>query len=81
MRLLPGAKSEAALVALVRNYLGDEFAWDLQLILKKDEVPATVLGSSGQLGWTSWLGKREEATDAGDVIIDLQRSIMSRKPH
>lgn len=81
MRLLPGAKSEAALVALVRNYLGDEFSWDLQLILKKDEVPATVLGSSGQLGWTSWLGNRKEAIDAGDVIIDLQSSVSSKKPH
>lgn len=73
--LLPGADSVRSLIALVRNYVGDEFAWDLQLILNKDEVPGIVLGSAGQLGWTSWLGERTNTSDADDIIIDLQRLV------
>jgi type VI secretion system protein ImpH len=71
-RLLPGAESVSALVAIVRNYVGDSFAWDLQLILKKDEVPGIVLGSAGELGWTTWLGVRHQNSDAHDVVISPQ---------
>ena len=72
-RLLPGGDGVRVLVAIVRNYLGDEFAWDLQLILKKDEVPRIVLGFDGQLGWTTWLGERRQVSDADDVIIASQQ--------
>jgi len=74
-RLLPGAESVNGLVAVVRNYVGDEFAWDLQLILMREEVPAIALGLSGQLGWTSWLGERTAASDAGDVTINVQQAV------
>lgn len=77
-RLLPGANSVGALLAVVRNYVGDEFAWDIQLVLKKDDVPGIELGKSGQLGWTSWLGDRSDDSDADDVVIDLQRMATSR---
>lgn len=69
-RLLPGQDSLARLRALVRNYLGDEYEWDLHLILVADEVPALELGVSGQLGWTSWLGQRQSRGDADDVIVN-----------
>jgi len=75
-RMLPGSKSVKALVDVVRNYVGDEFAWDIQLKLGRDEVPATILGSQGQLGWTTWLGQRKKESDADDVIVDLQRSVL-----
>lgn len=54
--LLPGTPGLARLTALVRSYLGDELDWDLQLRLRRDEVPEPRLGGCGQLGWTSWLG-------------------------
>jgi len=73
--LLPGAESVAAMVAVVRNYVGDEFSWDLKLVLKKEEVPAIALGSFGQLGWTSWLGERTDESDAGDVTINVQQAV------
>ena len=34
------------LVDWVKNYLGEELAWDLQLILKKEEVPAANWGKA-----------------------------------
>jgi type VI secretion system protein ImpH len=70
MRLLPGRPSLAKLRDLVRNYLGDELKWTVNLVLERDEVPALSLGAAGELGWTTWLGRRTETTDADDVVVD-----------
>lgn len=69
-RLLPGGTSLTRLKDLIRNYLGDEFAWDCKVILKGDEIPECKLGQSGQLGWTTWIGDRGSVKDADEVIID-----------
>lgn len=68
-RLLPGGTSLARLVAMTRNYVGDELAWDLRLVLARDEVPALKLGGDARLGWSTWLGRRREDTDAGDLVL------------
>ncbi len=43
----------------------------MQLLLKRSEVPPTVLGKSGQLGWTSWLGTpaADSHPDAADELV------------
>lgn len=69
-RLLPGHESLVKLRDLVRNYLGDEFEWDVNLILFADDVPRLELGVSGELGWTSWLGARQSESDAADVVVN-----------
>lgn len=71
MRLLPSASTLARLNALVRSYAGDELAWELNLVLEADQVPGTRLGEAGELGWTTWLGRRRDDTDANDVVIRL----------
>ena len=78
-RLLPGESGVSALEATVRNFTGDEFAWDVQLVLAKEDVPQTRLGEQGRLGWTTWLGDRKEKTHADDVVIDLQRMAAEQK--
>jgi type VI secretion system protein ImpH len=70
---LPGGRSLAALVDWVRNYVGFEFDWELQLVLARDEVPAIRLGQEGQLGWTAWLGSRPSPSHAGDVTFAPER--------
>ena len=60
------------LVDWVRFYLCLEFDWDVRLHLKKDEVPALRLGTKGQLGWTTWLGRRPSAADAADLYLDCE---------
>lgn len=72
-RLLPGGDNLARLVALVRNYAGDELAWDVNLILRKDEVPPLELGGKGRLGWSTWLSSREPERDAGDLYLQPMR--------
>jgi type VI secretion system protein ImpH len=68
-RLLPGGNSLQRLVDWVRNYAGDQYIWDVRLILRKSEVPATSLGKMGQLGWTTWLHSRAVARDARDLVL------------
>jgi len=59
---------------VIRNYVGDELAWDVQLILRREEVPLLNLGRSSRLGWTTWLGIRRDETDADDLILDPLRA-------
>jgi type VI secretion system protein ImpH len=53
--LLPVGSALPAVQALVRQYAGLEYGWDLHLLLNPGEVPAARLGRHGRLGWTSWL--------------------------
>lgn len=68
-RLLPKGDSICRLVAWVRNYVGDELGWEIQLILKSMEVPKICLGSVGQLGWSTWLSSKGFKRDADDLIL------------
>lgn len=68
-RLLPDGESFLRVRTWVRNYVGDEFFWDLQLILKAAEVPRTCLGGGSQLGWTSWLRDAPFTRDADSLIL------------
>jgi type VI secretion system protein ImpH len=54
----------------VRLYLCFELDWDVQLRLKKNEVPRLTLGRVGRLGWTTWLGQRRSESDADDLCLD-----------
>jgi len=73
-RMLPEGGSHKRLIAWVRNYVGDELAWDVRLILKAQEVPATRLGESGCLGWTTWLKSGPSTHDADELILQPQIS-------
>ena len=68
-RLLPGGDSLARLVAVVRNYLGDQLDWDLELVLRKEEVPPLALGAGARLGWTTWLVSRTPEQDPADLRL------------
>ena len=68
-KMLPGGGSLVRLIAVVRNYVGDELAWDLNLLLRREEVPRTRLGEYGQLGWTTWLGNYNRDQAADDLML------------
>ena len=69
-RLLPGGTSLTSLRAIVRNYIGDALDWDVNLVLKRDEVPKAVLGKTTRLGQTSWIGTRKTTKDADDLYLE-----------
>jgi type VI secretion system protein ImpH len=69
-RLLPTGPSFGRLRDWVKFYAGDEFTWDAQLVLAKEEIPDIQLGKAGQLGWTTWLRTQPFARDAEDLILN-----------
>lgn len=73
---LPGGEQLRKLVDWIRFYLEFEFAWDVLLVLDRSEVPASRLGASQRLGWSSWLGKRQADEDAGDLALDAEAVLM-----
>ncbi|MFI3123707.1 MAG: type VI secretion system baseplate subunit TssG, partial [Methylococcales bacterium] len=68
--LLPDGHRLEQLIAIIRNYIGDELSWDVNLVLKKAQVPSAQLGESTRLGWTSWVGERGIDTDADDLTLN-----------
>ncbi len=69
-RFLPIGDKFRGLVTLVRNYVGDELAWDVNLILKWEDIPELCLDGKCRLGWTTYLGKRSDRKDANDLILN-----------
>ena len=55
--LLPDGSALPAVMALVQQYLGHEFHWDLVLGHIAEQVQPSRLGRHARLGWTSWVGK------------------------
>ncbi len=68
-RMLPRGPSFRRLIDWIRNYIGDELTWEVQLVLRKDEVPPVQLGRLGQLGWTTWLQSQPFSRDADDLVL------------
>jgi type VI secretion system protein ImpH len=69
-RMLPGGNGLKRLIAMVRNYVGDELTWDLNLILKRKQVPPLTLGGEGQLGWTTWMTSKPLKHDGDDLMLN-----------
>lgn len=68
-RMLPTGSSFRRLCDWVREYSGDHFSWDAQLVLAKEEVPLVQLGVFGRLGWTTWLRASPFDHDAEDLVL------------
>jgi type VI secretion system protein ImpH len=79
LRLLPGGQSFHRLIPIVRNYAGDVLVWDVNLVLKRDEIPDTVLGRQGRLGWTTWLKPRRSEAPAADLFLDASADSMASR--
>jgi len=69
---LPVGSAYKPLTEMVRLLAGLEFEYDVQLSLKRDEVPFFVLGSDpngARLGWTSWLKTSDFSKDDDQVVL------------
>jgi len=69
LRMLPGEESLLRLIAWVKNYVGDELSWELQLKLDKSQVPDICLGKTGRLGYYSWLKSKPFDRHADDLVL------------
>ncbi|WLA05948.1 type VI secretion system baseplate subunit TssG [Xanthomonas translucens pv. undulosa] len=66
---LPGGRALAELTAAVRDYVGDEQEWDLQLVLARQDVPLPTLGTAQRLGMSLWMGHYRRPTDADELVL------------
>jgi type VI secretion system protein ImpH len=75
LEFLPGRAANKSLRSLVQLYSGEQLDYEVQLVLKKDEVPACELGnentSGPQLGWVTWMKSVPLTVDPGDTVIRL----------
>jgi type VI secretion system protein ImpH len=71
---LPTGSAYKPLRALIRFITGQEFDFDLQLELKKEQVPATILTTRAvrrpMLGWTSFLKTKSVHRDDIQLVLD-----------
>jgi type VI secretion system protein ImpH len=72
---LPGGSDIARLQAMVRQWAGLEFEWDMRLILARRDVPRLQVGRTGELGRSCWLGRFKKPGDADDLVIDVERTL------
>jgi type VI secretion system protein ImpH len=82
-RFLPTGSALRPLVQLSRFFAGQEYDFDVQLVLKKTDVPWCCLGGTGEyaprLGWSAWLKTGEFTADAEDAVFAgglIQRDAM-----
>jgi type VI secretion system protein ImpH len=68
-RMLPQGASYPRLRDWVNTYVGSELHWDVQYVLRKEEVPNSILGTAGRLGWTTWLHSKASPADVADLIV------------
>jgi type VI secretion system protein ImpH len=82
--LLPDGPNLERLRAMVRQWLGLEFEWDVQLILAQGEVPPLQLADrpprgATRLGRSTWLGSQQRSRDAADVVMNPERMPRRRR--
>ncbi|MFN7709475.1 MAG: type VI secretion system baseplate subunit TssG [Holosporales bacterium] len=68
MAFLPGESAFTSLAELSRFYLGYQTRIIAELVLRREDVPATQLSRHARLGWTSWL-LRDRAREDGRAQI------------
>jgi type VI secretion system protein ImpH len=72
---LPTGSAFEPLRALTSFFSNGEFDFEVQLILKRQEVPPCELSVEGEtaprLGWTTWAKTKEMTADVADTILPL----------
>jgi type VI secretion system protein ImpH len=77
LSLAPGGRNITELFSLSRLYVGSALDFDIQVILRKEDVPFCQLGRSAdgasgdlpRLGWNSWARVAPAAKDSDDAVI------------
>ncbi|HEX4325861.1 MAG TPA: type VI secretion system baseplate subunit TssG [Burkholderiales bacterium] len=75
---LPNGRGFAALGRLGNFYAGPDLDFDVQLVVKRQEVPQTMLGGLGteaaHLGWNTWITGQEMPRDADDAVFIIGKA-------
>lgn len=66
-----GATPHKALCDLIRFYLGKDYDFEVNLVMKASSVEESTLKKKTFLGWTSWLKKKPFTQDDGQVVLSV----------
>jgi len=69
---MPSGDALRPICQLVRSYVGPQFDFDVQPVLRADEVPACRLGNPAdpaRLGWNTWVRSRPFERDVDDAVF------------
>lgn len=72
LALTPGSQRLAEIFAVVRLFAGSGFDFDVQVILRKEDIPFCQLGATeapARLGWNSWARLAPAEKDSTDAIV------------
>lgn len=73
LEFLPNGSAYEPLRALTRFYSGGEIDFEVQLVLRREDVPRCELGALGeagpQLGWITWMKTAPMGRDPEDTIL------------
>ncbi|MET0171930.1 type VI secretion system baseplate subunit TssG [Agrobacterium vaccinii] len=72
LALTPGSKRLAEIFAVARLFAGSGFDFDVQVILRKEDIPFCQLGATeapARLGWNSWARLAPAQKDSTDAIV------------
>lgn len=75
-RFVPCGETLRPLCQLVRSYVGPQFDFDVQPVLRAAEVPWCRLGGDGadaaRLGWNTWIRCRDFRHDVADAVFSQE---------
>jgi len=82
--LTPQRKAFFLLSHLVRIYVGRELDFDVQLVLRREDVPVCRLNADGglgpRLGWNTWVLSAAMAHDAEDAVFEGDDEVWLNAP-
>lgn len=78
-KFLPTGELSDKLTDLVFHYIGHRFDFDVELALDSRQAPPVRLGSSGELGWTSWMAPKMPEDGRKTYLSDARFSPMERR--
>jgi type VI secretion system protein ImpH len=69
--LLPGTPAWRRVTQLTRLFVGPDTSFAVNLVLRREEVPAATAGGGARLGWSSWCAtSRPRRQDARDAVFE-----------
>jgi type VI secretion system protein ImpH len=75
-RFMPAGDSLQTLGQLVRTYVGPDLDFDVQPVLRREDVPCAQLGGDETnpscLGWNTWVRGAAMTDDADDAVFEIE---------
>lgn len=80
-KLLPGGSLLFEVVRIVKYYCNNNLAFNMRLLLKKEEVPKCQLSSTTpfSLGWNTWVISKDNQVDRDDTSLEESKIISFQK--